>query len=254
MTLRSKLLFILTFTFASGLLYAQNSSVISTEKAYGLSELRSTAETISDKKEIGGMGAKIELAGSKSPGLALVYSLLLPGAGHWYLDRMDVGKYFVGVEAASWTGLIALNIHGDNVAKDAHSYSVEHAQVTNPDGRDDDFYGNVGNFNSVYDYNNDKLTRGEYNLLYDVNANFWNWDSESNRDVFDVQRRDSERIYNNRIIFGSFLIANRIVSGISAYIIAKNMNSKKSYSLTPEIYSKKDKSFDGLGLNFVTNF
>ena len=254
MTLKTAIVTMLVIALESGFLYSQNSQVINSDKVFKLSELRNTAETISDGNKVTNIEADIEMKGSKSPGLALLYSILLPGAGHWYLDRMDVGKYFVGVEAASWTGFIAVSIHGDNVAKDAHSYSVEHAQVTNPDGKDDDFYSNVGNFNSVYDYNNDKLTRGEYNLLYDVNTNFWNWDSESNRDIFDVQRRDSERIYNNRIIFGSFLIANRVVSGISAYIIAKNMNSRKSYSVTPELYSKKDNSFDGVGIKFLANF
>lgn len=254
MTLKTAIATMLVIALESGFLCAQNSQVINSDKDFKLSELRNTAETISDANKVRNIEANVETKKSKSPGLALLYSILLPGTGHWYLDRMDVGKYFVGVEAASWTGFIAVSIHGDNVAKDARSYSVEHAQVTNPDGKDDDFYSNVGNFNSVYDYNNDKLTRGEYNLLYDVNTNFWNWDSESNRDIFDVQRRDSERIYNNRIIFGSFLIANRVVSGISAYLIAKNMNSKKSYSITPEVYSNKDNSFDGFGINFVTNF
>lgn len=38
--------------------------------------------------------ASISILKKKSTGIALVLSLLLPGAGHYYLDRMDVGKYF----------------------------------------------------------------------------------------------------------------------------------------------------------------
>ncbi len=253
MNLRSTLLLITALMLNFGMSFAQESLVTVKDKSYKLSELRVSAVPSSEERNLGNIGAELQ-ASSKSPGLALIYSLLIPGTGHWYLDRMDVGKYFVGVEAASWTGFIALTVHGDNVIDDAKSYSVEHAQVTDPDSRDDDFYANVGNFNSVYEYNNDKLTRGEYNLLYNVQDNFWNWDSGDNRNIFDVQRRDSERIYNNRIIFGSFLIANRVVSAISAYLIAKNMNSKRSYSIVPEVYSNKDNSVNGLGMKFITNF
>jgi hypothetical protein len=156
-------------------------------------------------------------------------------------------------DAISWTGLIALNVHGDNVMDDAESYSVEHAEVTNPDSRDEDFYTNIGNYNSVYEYNNDKLSRGEYNLLYDVNSNFWNWDDVNNRNIFESQREKSERIYNNRIVFTSLLLVNRVVSGISAFLIAKNTGSSKSYSIAPDILYKKDMSFDGIKINLLTN-
>jgi len=252
MKLKSTLLLITALMLNFGMSFAQE-SLVAQDNAYKLSELRISAVTSSDERDYGNINTELQ-ASKKSPGLALIYSLLLPGTGHWYLDRMDVGKYFVGVEAASWTGFIALTVQGDNVIDDAKSYSVEHAQVSSPDSRDDDFYANVGNFNSVYDYNNDKLTRGEYNLLYNVQDNFWNWDSGDNRNIFDVQRRDSERIYNNRIIFGSFLIANRVVSAISAYLIAKNMNSKRSYSIVPEVYRNNSNSVNGLGMKFITNF
>lgn len=224
-----------------------------TESGFSLSELRSNAK-VEAKREINLVDKLETQASKKSPVLAFAYSLLLPGAGHWYIDRMDVGKYFLTADAISWTGLISLNIYGDNVIDDAESYSVEHAEVTDPSGKDEDFFANVGNYNSVYEYNNDKLSRGEYSMLYNVSTQFWNWDAESNRDVFEAQRKKSERIYNNRIIFGSLLIANRVVSGISAYLIANNMNNSRKVTVVPNLLYKNGMSIDGIEFKFAAKF
>lgn len=253
--MKSKILiaFLLFALFQTKLLTGQSAIQNDDNEYYRFSDLRNNAK-VSEFGSSEIYGLEEVAAGKKSPGLALLYSLILPGAGHWYLDRMDVGKYFLTADAISWTGLIALNIHGDNVINDAESYSVEHADVTDPDGKDEDFFANVGNYNNVYEYNNDKLSRGEYNLIYDVNSRFWNWDTEGNRDIFESQRKKSERIYNNRIIFGSLLIANRVVSGISAFLIANKGPKGSSYSLVPKILHTDDLRIDGFELSLITKF
>ena len=238
------------FILSAGLLKAQTERF---EEAYMISGLRENAKISSEKKNTVDVTFE-NSSGKKSPALAALYSIILPGAGHWYLDRMDVGKYFLGADAISWTGLIVLNLHGDNVRDDARSYSVEHAQVTDPESRNNDYYANVGSYNSIYDYNNDKLSRGEYSMLYDVNTQFWNWDTKANRDIFEAQRKKSERIYNNRVVFSSLLIVNRIASGISAFLIAKNTGKAGGFSLIPSMTYKKDLSFDGFRMNFTGHF
>lgn len=91
-------------------------------------------------------------------------------------------------------------------------------------------------------------------MLYNVSTQFWNWDAESNRDVFEAQRKKSERIYNNRIIFGSLLIANRVVSGISAYLIANNMNKSRKLTVVPNLLYKNGMSIDGIEFKFAAKF
>ncbi|MEO8210822.1 MAG: hypothetical protein ABI840_09675 [bacterium] len=191
----------------------------------------------------------------KSPAFALLLSVILPGAGHYYIGRMDVGKYFFGFDVASWIGLGAYNIYGNDLIDDAETFSVEHAKVTNPGDKNDDYFANVGNFNNIYEYNIDQLLLGQYGSLYDVNQNYWDWDNISNRNVFESQRKSSERAYNNRIIFGSMLIANRIVCGISAYLLTNKENKKtSSLNIEPELLYKKDYSFDGVKINLSKNF
>ncbi|MEO8664298.1 MAG: hypothetical protein ABI462_02285 [Ignavibacteria bacterium] len=230
--------------------YSQNS--FHKGNKYPLSDLRSklTNSVVENKFEI----KSLSVTTKKSPILALLFSVILPGAGHFYLNRMDVGKYFLGADAASWLGLVTLNIYGNNVRDDSRSFSVEHAEVSGIDNKNDDFFASVGNYDNVYEYNNDKLTRGEYTKLYNVNQFFWNWDDNGNRTIYETQRKNSERIYDSRIIFGSILVANRIISGISAYLIATKANKNTTLNIQPELMYKSDYTFDGVKINISKNF
>lgn len=191
----------------------------------------------------------------KSPGLALLFSLILPGSGHFYLNRMDVGKYFFGTDVAGWLGFATVSVYSDDVMDDAKTFSNEHAAVQDVNNKDDDYFSNVGNYANIYEYNNYQLTIGAYTSLYNVDQYYWNWDNGNNQNIFESQRKSSERIYNSRIIFGSILIANRIVAGISAYLIAKNDPKKvSSLNIEPELLYKKDLSFDGVKVNLTKNF
>lgn len=218
-------------------------------KISDLKEKILSSETQSDKVSINTFEAKSK----KSPALALLLSFVLPGAGHFYINRMDVGKYFLGVDAASWIGLAALNIYGDDLRDEARTFSKQHAGISNTD-KSDVFFTDIGSFDNIYEYNNEKLTRGQYNLVYDVNNFYWNWDDTQNKSIYEAQRKSSERIFNTRIVFGSILITNRIISGISAMLLANKGNKNVSLNVQPELLYKKDYSFDGIRLNLSKNF
>jgi hypothetical protein len=192
---------------------------------------------------------------TKSPGLAFIYSLILPGSGHFYTDRMEVGKYFVAAELTSWLGILGLTLHGDALQDDARTYASIHSAF-NKEGKDDIYFRNVGEFNNIYEYNDDKLRRGEYELIYDVNEYFWNWDNSTNREKYDSDRRHSERVYDSRIIFATGLIINRITSAISALILTNRHNSDilSSLKINSEFIGTRDNPFDGIKLNLVKEF
>ena len=192
---------------------------------------------------------------NKSPAVSLLLSLLLPGAGHWYADRLDVGQYFFVSEAACWLGVLGFNLYGNSLRDDSRTFAAVHAGL-NKSGKDDNYFSNVGNYNTIYDYNNDKLSKGQYDQLYDVNTSFWSWDNSSDMSSFESQRKKSERVYNDRIIFATGLIVNRIVSGISAFLITNKGNKKESGSIriNSELLRNNRNGYDGLKLNFVKTF
>lgn len=200
----------------------------------------------SGKVQINSTGKK------KSAGIAILLSLVLPGAGHFYIDRMDVGKFFVMGEAASWIGLAGLDIYGNALREDARTFAAQNSSL-DKSGKNDDYFANVGNFNSVYDYNNDKLQKGQYSQLYDVNTYYWNWNSTANKEDFETQRKRSERVYNSKVIFGTTLVINRVISALSALILTNRGNNSTTLNIQPELM-QKDYGFDGVKLNISKNF
>lgn len=191
---------------------------------------------------------------AKSPGVSVFLSVLLPGAGHYYTGRMDVGAYFLGAEVSMWLGLFGVNYYGNALRDDSRSYASTHSGLMQ-NGKDDDFYSNVGNYLNVFSYNNEKLQRGEYDKLYDINTHFWNWDSADNQSIFDHQRKKSERTYNLRTIFITGMIINRIVSGLSALILTNKINNGAgSLKLSSELFSTPGNRLDGIKINLVKSF
>lgn len=189
----------------------------------------------------------------KSTGIAILLSAVLPGAGHFYAGRMDVGGYFLGAELSMWLGLFGVNYYGNILRDDSRSFAVEHSGL-NKSGKDDEYFSNVGNYMNVFEYNNAKLQRGEYNAIYNTTTHFWNWDNSGNRDEFDRQRKKSERTYNTRTLFITGMIINRVISGISAIVLTKKGNSSSGIKINSELTSLPNKGIDGIKLNFIKSF
>lgn len=194
-------------------------------------------------------------ATKKSAGISLLLSLVLPGAGHYYIDRMDVGQYFLAADGASWLGLAGVNIYSTIIKDNARTFSQDHAGV-NPDGKNDEYYANVGNFESIYEYNNTKLSQGEYDKVYtDVDKFFWNWDTKDNQFRYDAQRGESERIKNTSIIFASALVVNRLASALSALLLTNQHNNLLSnIKVNSEVSMSPENRIDGLKLNLIKQF
>jgi len=156
------------------------------------------------------------LPAKKSVGLAVLYSLLVPGMGELYADGFSSGKYFLIAEGVLWLGYAAVQIHADELRDGARSFAVSHAGV-DVSGKDDDFFVDVGNFMTVADYNDKRLRDREPEKLYDPLAGYnWRWDNDASRLTYRDQRISSENMYNNRKFIGAAIVVNHIVSAINA--------------------------------------
>ncbi len=243
---KTAVLLILIFFAALNL----NAQISKSESGYKLSDIR---YKVINHDNFDTLKNSYTESGKKSPGVSILLSLLLPGAGHYYAGRTDVGAYFFGAEVGMWLGLFGVNYYGGVLRDDARSYAATHSGL-NKNGKDDDFFSNVGSFLNVYDYNNDKLARGEYTKLYDVNTHFWNWDSGDNMATYDAQRKRSERTYNLRTIFATGLILNRLISGISALVLTNKGNSGSGIRMNSQFIMSPGNKIDGLKLNVVKTF
>ena len=102
----------------------------------------------------------------KSIGLAAAYSFLLPGMGELYVGNYDMGKYFTIAEGALWVGLAGVNLHANSLQDDARRYAAAHAG-TSFDGKKDQYFVDISNFNSVYQFNEQVLRDRNPQKLYD---------------------------------------------------------------------------------------
>jgi|WetSurMetagenome_2_1015567.scaffolds.fasta_scaffold117007_2 hypothetical protein len=163
--------------------------------------------------------------GRKSPGLAVIYSLLLPGMGEWYADDMKSGKYFLIGEGVLWLTYAAFEISGNELRNASRAYAVSHAGV-NAAGKDDQYYIDIGNFLSLDDYNAKKLRDRDITRLYDPAAGFsWQWDTDAARASYRSDRVRSETMYNGRKFIGAVILVNHIASAINAARAAISHNS-----------------------------
>jgi len=151
----------------------------------------------------------------KSVILAVAYSLILPGMGELYAGTFSTGKYFTVADAGLWLTYGGFITHGNWLRNDARSFAVEHAGVQ-PEGKDDNFFVDIGDFNNIDDYNQQKLRNRQYEMLYSGPEYKWAWDSEEHREQFRSLRvRSSETFRNSRFVIGAAVL-NRIISAFLA--------------------------------------
>lgn len=172
------------------------------------------------------MGASLPdtRAARKSVGLAVLYSLLLPGMGELYAGSFSSGRYFLAGEGALWLTYAGMDIYAVSVRDDARQFAAVHAGL-NPAGKDDQYFVNVSNFLTVDAYNQQKLQDRTPEKLYDPSAGYgWQWDSDANRAVFRAQRITGERAFNNLRFVVAAIVVNHIASAINAArsVIARN--------------------------------
>ena len=164
---------------------------------------------------------------SKSPGLAFIYSLFIPGMGQLYANRFDVGKYYMISEAALWLGFTSFTVYGNWLINDAYKYASLHAGVNNSNkDKLDNFYVNIANYDNVDEYNNDMLEKGQYDKVYYPGSGFdFHWNSVAEREIYRSDKLAADRIHNDRLFIVGAVLVNHLISAISAIVVTNHYNS-----------------------------
>jgi hypothetical protein len=187
----------------------------------------------------------------KSPFLAVVYSLVLPGAGELYANRFDVGRYSFGAEAALWILYLGMESFGNHVQSDSRSFARIHAGFDDIN-KTDNYYVNISNYNSTFEFNERRLQDRNSKALYDPYSNMaWNWDSDANRRKYREMRISSANILDNTKFVAIAIVANRLFSAINAARLTANYNSQFNVSVSPTGYNK---IYDGVTLKVSAQF
>ena len=166
----------------------------------------------------------------KSTGLAILYSLLLPGMGELYANNYSNGMYFTIAEGALWATFIGMNIYAGNRKDDYIAYATANASI-NPEGKDDAFFATISEYSSFESYNNQKALERNFDKMYRSESYFWEWNSTEERRTYREMWSSSEQTYNDlRFVVGA-MILNRVISAINAVRLVSSYNN----NLEPEV-------------------
>lgn len=192
----------------------------------------------------------------KSAGLAILYSFLLPGMGELYADGYESGKYFTIAEGVLWGTYIGMSVYAGNQEDNYKAYATANASV-NTNGKDEDYFANIGEYLNIDDYNDQKASERNFDQMYNPETFFWKWQSNEDRSTYRSMWTSSEQTYNDlRFVVGA-MILNRVVSAINAVrlVSAYNNRLEEELSWNVSIGIKNTANLPtSLNLNFQTKF
>ena len=160
----------------------------------------------------------------KSPSKAFFSSLILPGTGESYVGNETQSKIFLGIEIVAWGLVIANVINVTMRQNDYQNYAVQHGFLDRV-GKDDQFWIDIGKYDSIYMYNEQRLRERDLEALYPENRFwFWQWDNPANRLLYDSKRIKTRETEQNRLYFFAVIALNHLVSAVNALRLANAYN------------------------------
>ena len=170
----------------------------------------------------------------------VVKSLVLPGWGEYSLDNQIRGRIFVLSETVLLLAILGSYSVAQRQETEYKAYAAEHAGI-DPIGKDRQFWVDIGNYSSLFTFNEEHLRWRDFNALYEDNDTWaWAWDSSNNRERFENTRiaSDSWRLRGSFLIGG--VVLNHIVSAIDALYLSKISNIKETV-VSPNYNPHSDK-------------
>jgi hypothetical protein len=166
---------------------------------------------------------------------ALLRSLILPGAGEYYLGKKSLARVFFATEVTLWLGYLAFQQYGKWVRQDALAFAATHSGAKIA-GKPSQFFVDIGNYTDIYQYNDAKLRYGENEKYYAEADYFWSWDKDANRQKFENMRIASDRARNRSTYVLGAIFANHLISAIHASWQTHRYNKKLDKMTTSNIH------------------
>jgi hypothetical protein len=161
----------------------------------------------------------------KSVGGAFLRSLIAPGWGHRFVnDDWGRGRIHLGSDIAFLGAALGYNQQANNT-RDAMYTTARQMAGVDIKGRDKAFQLAVAQYNSLEEYNRTMEQTRNWDRFYEVNSeNNWEWSSEDDRVRYNNLRGKSDNSRRQAGIFVGLMAVNRVVSGVSSMVAARNHN------------------------------
>ena len=162
----------------------------------------------------------------KSPRGAFLRSLVMPGWGHQYIDKTDWkrGQYHMAADAVMILSYAGISIRNVQLENDLETFALANAGIDLANRNRDTFLA-IANFDNLEAYNDFQLrSRNWDDLITDTPENRWNWVDDGDRFRYQDMRERIDKNSNQLPALITLMVANRVISGISAFAKARNMN------------------------------
>lgn len=166
--------------------------------------------------------------GGNSPSKALLRSLILPGWGHHYIDKTDWkrGQFHMAADAVMILSYFGLKVRNNHLTSELETFANANAGINLSD-RNRTIFLAIANFDNLEAHNDYQLRARNWNaVLSDTPQNRWNWIDDDDRFRYQDMRERIDKNKNQLPGLITLMVANRILSGISAYAKSRNMTRK----------------------------
>ncbi|NOY58110.1 MAG: hypothetical protein GXO75_04120 [Calditrichaeota bacterium] len=171
----------------------------------------------------------------KNKGKAFILSLILPGLGEHYAGSYHKAHFFMASEVTLWLTYAGFISYREWRKQDYKTFAATYAGV-DLHGKSDSYFIDVGNYNSIYEYNAAKLRDRNLNKYYrDVDTFYWQWESKIRRDKFDQLRISSDLAHNRSMFVIGAILANHVFSAIDAVWSAHRFEKAREASLNWDV-------------------
>ena len=159
-------------------------------------------------------------AATPSAKKALFLSLLLPGLGHRYANNGSwggVASAFAAIDVGLWAALIGGEWRRDHLEESYTTLAASKAGAK-VDGKDRFFFLNVATYRSSEEFLETILRNRAWDQIdYVQDVSFqWSWSTESDFVRYRSLREDAESLRRRRAVLIASLVANRLISGLTA--------------------------------------
>ena len=191
----------------------------------------------------------------KSPRLAMMANLLVPGLGHKYLGKEGRAMVYFASEALCIFGLIYSETYSKKMFKNSKSYAWKYAATNSTRRADDEYWKIIGNkyYKNYKEYNYEMELIGETDKKYVEPDETWYWED----DYYQTRYRDIRKTATTFHVVSSFflgaMILNRAISFIDVRIASKytTLQSVKAEIRLEPLYSLNKKE---VGISLTGNF
>ena len=185
----------------------------------------------------------ISLTFSSNLGTGFIKNIAIPGWG--FEDKSQSKKHFLR-EIIIWGTLFSASKSSDMIEDYYNSYGIDYANA-NLAGNNIKYSMDVGNYNSMYLYNEAMLRKRQGEDVYAENQGYeWNWNSNDNRLKYRKMFEASSNLEKVADFAVAGLIINRMIAGIS-YIYYHRTGSMSKVSSD---FSKTDQNTFLLNLKY----